>query len=46
MLETSLEDRRREQRLVTSRAIVAGAFVILGLAAIVVRLLHLEVDAA
>ena len=43
MLENSLEDRRREQRLVTSRAIVAGAFVILGLAAILMRLLHLEV---
>ncbi|MBK1642334.1 penicillin-binding protein 2 [Chromatium okenii] len=41
---TSLEERQREQRLVTNRALVAGAVVIVGLLLLCVRLLHLQVD--
>ncbi len=41
---TSLEERQREQRLVTNRALVAGAVVIAGLLLLCVRLLHLQVD--
>ncbi|NEV62555.1 penicillin-binding protein 2 [Thiorhodococcus minor] len=44
MLEDSLEDRRREQRLVTVRAIVAAGFVLLGLGLILIRLAHLQVE--
>ncbi|MBK1724214.1 penicillin-binding protein 2 [Thiocystis violacea] len=42
MLEDSLEDRSRQQRLVTVRAVVAGVFVSIGLALILMRLLHLQ----
>ena len=41
---TSLEDRQREQRLVTSRALVAGLLVLVGLGLLALRLLHLQVD--
>ncbi|MBK1694307.1 penicillin-binding protein 2 [Chromatium weissei] len=41
---TSLEERQREQRLVTSRALIAGVFVCAGLLLLSVRLLHLQVD--
>jgi penicillin-binding protein 2 len=44
MLLTSLEDRQREQRLVTTRALVAGALVLGGLLLLGARLLHLQVD--
>ena len=44
MLENSLEDRRREQRLVRSRAIVAMALVILGVLLVLVRLFHLQLE--
>lgn len=44
MLEDSLEDRRREQRLVTVRAVVAAGFVLLGLSLILIRLAHLQVE--
>lgn len=43
MLDDSLEDRRKEQRLVTTRAIVAAVFVMIGLGLILMRLLHLQV---
>ncbi|MBV5310145.1 penicillin-binding protein 2 [Chromatium okenii] len=41
---TSLEERQREQRLVASRALVAGAVVSIGLLLLSLRLLHLQVD--
>ena len=41
---TSLEDRQREQRLVTSRALVAGLLVLVGLGLLALRLLYLQVD--
>jgi len=44
MLESSLEDRQREQRLVRTRAIVAGVFVVLGLSLILARLFHLQLE--
>jgi penicillin-binding protein 2 len=44
MLESSLEDRRREQRLVRTRAIVAGVFIVCGLSLILVRLFHLQLE--
>ncbi|EXJ17236.1 penicillin-binding protein 2 [Imhoffiella purpurea] len=44
MLESSLEDRRREQRIVASRAIVAGVLVTLALCATLLRLAHLQVE--
>jgi penicillin-binding protein 2 len=44
MLERNLEDRRREARLVASRALVAGVLVTLSLVLLVVRLIHLQVD--
>lgn len=44
MLETGFEVRQRERRLVTTRALVAGALVILGFALILLRLLHLQVN--
>jgi penicillin-binding protein 2 len=44
MLERNLEDRRREARLVASRALVAGVLVTLSLLLVVVRLIHLQVD--
>jgi penicillin-binding protein 2 len=43
-LERNLEDRRREARLVASRALVAGVLVTLSLVLLVVRLIHLQVD--
>jgi len=44
MLESSLEDRRREQRLVRARAGVAAVFVVLGLSLILARLYHLQLE--
>jgi len=44
MLERNLEDRRREARLVASRALVAGVLITLSLVLLVVRLIHLQVD--
>ncbi|SDX41195.1 penicillin-binding protein 2 [Allochromatium warmingii] len=44
MLESSLEDRQREQRLVRTRALVSGAFVLLGVGAILMRLFHLQLE--
>lgn len=41
---TSIEDRQREQRLVATRALVAGILVFLGLTLLGLRLLHLQVD--
>jgi len=41
---TSLEERQREQRLVASRALVAGVIVSIGLLLLSLRLLHLQVD--
>lgn len=43
-LESSLEDRQREQRLVRTRAIVSAVFVILGLGVVLVRLYHLQLE--
>ena len=43
MLDDSLEDRRREQRIVAVRAAVAGVLVIVAMGAIL-RLLHLQVN--
>jgi penicillin-binding protein 2 len=43
-LESSLEDRQREQRLVRARAIVSALFVILGLGLVLTRLHHLQLE--
>lgn len=42
MLESSLEDRRRERRLIRVRAAIAAGFVVIALALILVRLLNLQ----
>jgi penicillin-binding protein 2 len=44
MLEANLEDRKREARLVSSRALIAGLLAIAALSLVVVRLVHLQVD--
>ncbi|TCT22195.1 penicillin-binding protein 2 [Thiobaca trueperi] len=44
MGEPSFEDRKREQRLVTSRAVVSGVLVILVLSVVVLRLRYLQMD--
>lgn len=44
MGEPSFEDRKREQRLVTSRALVSGIAVILVLSLVVLRLHYLQVE--
>ncbi|BCU07941.1 penicillin-binding protein 2 [Allochromatium tepidum] len=44
MLKSSLEDRRREQRLVRTRVIVSALFVILGLGLVLARLHHLQLE--
>jgi penicillin-binding protein 2 len=43
LLDSSLEDRRRERHLVVVRAAVAGALVLLALSLVVVRLARLQV---
>ena len=44
MLEANLEDRKREGRLVSIRALFAGLLAIAALSLVVVRLMHLQVD--
>ncbi len=44
MLEANLEDRKREARLVSIRALIAGLLAIVALSLVVVRLVHLQVD--
>jgi penicillin-binding protein 2 len=44
MLDSNLEDRKREARLVSVRALIAGLLVIGALSLVVVRLVHLQVD--
>ncbi|RKT44008.1 penicillin-binding protein 2 [Thiocapsa rosea] len=44
MLEANLEDRKREARLVSIRALIAGLLAIAALSLVVVRLVHLQVD--
>ncbi|QVL47299.1 MAG: penicillin-binding protein 2 [Thiocapsa sp.] len=44
MLEANLEDRKREARLVSTRALIAGLLAIVALSLVVVRLVHLQVD--
>jgi penicillin-binding protein 2 len=44
MLEANLEDRKREARLVSIRALIAGLLTIAALSFVVVRLVHLQVD--
>ncbi|MGE5153679.1 MAG: penicillin-binding protein 2 [Bdellovibrio bacteriovorus] len=43
LLDSSLEDRRRERHLVVVRAVVAGVLVLLALSLVVVRLARLQV---
>jgi len=44
LLDSSLEDRRRERHLVAVRAATAGVLVLLALLLVVVRLMRLQVD--
>lgn len=44
LLDSSLEDRRRERHLVVVRATVAGLLVLLALSLVAVRLVRLQVD--
>ncbi|MBK1646616.1 penicillin-binding protein 2 [Thiocapsa imhoffii] len=44
MMESRLEDRKREVRLVATRALIAALLVISALAAVIVRLVHLQID--
>ncbi|MFB1489071.1 MULTISPECIES: penicillin-binding protein 2 [unclassified Thiocapsa] len=44
MLEANLEDRKREARLVSIRALIAGLLAIAAFSLVVVRLVHLQVD--
>ncbi|MBN2886118.1 MAG: penicillin-binding protein 2 [Chromatiaceae bacterium] len=44
MLEPSFQERKREQRLIRSRASIAAALVILALGLLIWRLLHLQLD--
>ena len=44
MLEANLEDRKREGRLVSIRALIAGLLATAALSLVVVRLMHLQVD--
>jgi penicillin-binding protein 2 len=44
MLEANLEDRKREARLVSIRAMIAGLLAIASFSLVVVRLVHLQVD--
>ncbi|EGV34035.1 penicillin-binding protein 2 [Thiorhodococcus drewsii AZ1] len=44
MLESSLEDRKRDQRIVKARAIVAGVLVTLGLGVTLLRQAHLQIQ--
>ncbi|WP_242467737.1 penicillin-binding protein 2 [Thiocapsa imhoffii] len=43
-MESRLEDRKREVRLVATRALIAALLVISALAAVIVRLVHLQID--
>lgn len=43
-LDSSIQDREREQRLVQVRAAISGVLVLVALSVVVVRLLHLQVD--
>ncbi|WP_295391836.1 penicillin-binding protein 2 [uncultured Thiodictyon sp.] len=42
-LDSNLQDRQREQRLVGARAIVAGVLVLAALSVVLVRLVHLQI---
>lgn len=44
LLDSSLEDRRRERRLVAQRAAVAGVLALLALSLVAWRLAHLQID--
>lgn len=44
MIESTLEDRQRETRLVAIRALVATLFVIAALGLVIVRLMHLQLE--
>lgn len=44
MNETSFEERKREQRLVTHRALISSVLIVLALSVVVLRLHHLQVD--
>jgi penicillin-binding protein 2 len=44
MLETSFEDRRREQGIIQMRAIVAGTLALLALGLVLLRLVHLQIE--
>jgi penicillin-binding protein 2 len=44
MLEANLEDRKREARLVSIRALIAGVLAIAAFSLVLVRLVHLQVD--
>jgi penicillin-binding protein 2 len=44
LLDSSLEDRRRERRLVAVRATLAGVFVLVALSLVALRLVRLQVD--
>ncbi len=43
-LDSSIQDREREARLVAVRSVVAGVLVLIALALVTVRLVHLQVD--
>lgn len=44
MLEPSFQERKREQRLIRTRAIIAAVLVVLALGLLIWRLLHLQLD--
>ncbi|KXX64580.1 penicillin-binding protein 2 [Marichromatium gracile] len=44
MLESGFQDRKREQRIIATRSAIAALLVMLALALLVVRLLHLQVE--